>query len=136
VPVLGNTVNVEQPINFKAGSNIDLSVNNNQITIASRYNNTYIDSFQEPKYNSGLQISVGHKASGTLGSDNIASNITDTIETSRDLYVPVADATTIGLSKPCAVRQYVAEVNTAAEVDGRRYGVELDSQGRLFVCVP
>lgn len=134
--VVGNMVNAEQPINFKAGSNIDLVVNNNQITIASRYNNTYIDSFQEPKYNSGLQISVGHKASGNLGFDNEASDITDTVDNTQDLYVPVADATTIGLSKPYTVRTYDAEVNTAAEVSGRRYGVELDKQGRLFVCVP
>ena len=70
-------------------------------------------------YSSGLQIST-------------STNVTNTCA----LYVPYATADQYGVVKPAAVRSSAITATTGGTTSNRYYGVEKDSNGKLFVNVP
>ena len=70
-------------------------------------------------YSSGLQIST-------------STNVTNTCA----LYVPYATADQYGVVKPAAVRSSAITATTGGTTSDRYYGVEKDSNGKLFVNVP
>ena len=72
-----------------------------------------------PTYSSGLSI-------GSITVDGDTSSF----------YVPKATATTYGAVKPSKVRSSSITASTGGTTAGRYYGVEMDSNGKLFVNVP
>ena len=84
--------------------------------IASVTDNNY---YPSRSYSSGLQIST-------------STNVTNTCA----LYVPYATADQYGVVKPAAVRSSAITATTGGTTSDRYYGVEKDSNGKLFVNVP
>ena len=72
-----------------------------------------------PTYTSGLSI-------GSISIDG----------TSKSIYVPTATASSYGVVKPNNVRSTAISATVGGTTSGRYYGVEMDSNGKLFVNVP
>ena len=77
---------------------------------------TSANSYHTRVYSSGLKISTGTGVS--------------------DMYVPTGTASQYGVVKPAAVRTSAITSTTGGTTSNRYYGVELDSDGKMFVNVP
>ena len=89
---------------------------NGVITINSTDTNTNTNYYHTRSYSSGLQISTGTGVS--------------------NMYVPYGTASQYGVVKPNAVRTSAITATNGGTTSGRYYGVEMDSNGKLFVNVP
>ena len=82
------------------------------------YITSYVNYYPSRVYSSGLQLSSG------VGSTLCA------------LYVPYMTASQYGVAKAYAVRSSAITATTGGTTSDRYYGVEKDSNGKLFVNVP
>lgn len=119
---ISSTLNVENNAVF----NGDVRINGNLVItgdIASGETSTGTSSGSlvtfTPAYSSGLTL-------GNITIDGITSGI----------YAPKATASSLGLVKVSAVRTNTITATTGGTTSGRYYGVESDSNGKMFVNVP
>lgn len=89
---------------------------NGVITISSTDTNTNTNYYHTPSYTAGLSIASGTGVNA--------------------MYVPYGTASQYGLVKPNAVRTSAITATNGGTTSNRYYGVEMDSNGKLFVNVP
>jgi hypothetical protein len=68
--------------------------------------------------------------------ENAGIPISTPIGIDDPLVVPYATVNTYGVVKPAAVRASAIATNTLTSTSGKYYGVEMDTNGKLFVNVP
>lgn len=102
------------------------STSGNTLTLTKQDDTTvtYTPSFTDTNYYPIRSYTSGLQISSYSGSTNC------------QLYVPYGTASQYGVSKPAAVRSSAITSTTGGTTSGRYYGVEMDSNGKLFVNVP
>lgn len=117
--LLGDNTGSHYNLNLKAGNNTTLSTDNGEIEISTT------DSYHRRIYSSGLQIS-------TPVGDNLSSN--------EGIFIPKANADTLGAVKVAKIwdseAAYVLACDKLSDMPEKRYGIESDSTGKLFVHIP
>ncbi len=90
-----------------------------------------VDSAKLPEPEEVVYTDTYHDPSYTSGGLKIATGVHE-----DDMYVPQATTSTLGVVKPNAVRTSSVTASTGGTASDRYYGVELDSNGKMFVNVP
>lgn len=113
---LFDNTTARESIQIKGSGATTVSATNGVITISSTDNNTDTNYYHSPSYTSGLNIATGTGVNA--------------------MYVPTGTASQYGVVKPAAVRTSAITSTTGGTTSNRYYGVELDSNGKMFVNVP